>query len=368
MKIAFISNHPAPYRDAFLARLVCVEAFKTDVYNLFSHDSGHAFWGLDQPHYKSKKIAEYGENSLLIFCKLLRILLKGYDVVIFPGFHHWYLKAVVLLAAFAKRRYVICADSVEQKRISRSAYWIKRYVIRHASFIFVPGDASASFFMTEFGVSHHRVQKGLYALDGKLLENEIICRRKRRDELCERIGVQAKDTIYLMVANMIKTRHYPITVQAFSKFAEAEGNCRFVIVGKGEDLERMMIFSKRHPSISVIPGCSFDEMLSLYAVANVYVHGGKEPASTALIIGALAHLPLISSMAVGCSVDVIVNRESGLLVPCYLSEKDWVEKFTEMQRFKSSWIWWGDVARQRSRCLDVDVIVKDFADKIVAGA
>lgn len=364
MRIAFISNHPAPYRDEFLARLSAAGTFEVDIYNLFSYDSGHAFWALESPRYRMKTIAKYGEFSLIIFFKLVHIVFGKYGLVVLPGLQHWYLQVLAMLAALTFRRYALCADSVAQGSMSRIKYWIKRFVFNRAEFIFVPGNASVNFFMSEFGVPRDRLQKGLYALDGNALENEIFRHRQDRDALCAHWGIQASDTVFLMVANMIKTRHYPIIVNAFARFAEKGKGCRLVIVGKGEEMDAMVKFSNEHPSVIVVPGCSFSELSSLYAIADVYVHGGREPASTALVIGAIAHLPLISSEAVGCSFDVVEDRMTGLLVPNYLDEEDWVSRFNEMLNNRVRWTSWGNAARCRSRCLDADVIAEEFSKRI----
>ena len=50
-KIAFVSNHPAPYRDPFLSRLVRIPSLQVEVFSLFQRDGGHSFWALEAPFF-----------------------------------------------------------------------------------------------------------------------------------------------------------------------------------------------------------------------------------------------------------------------------------------------------------------------------
>ena len=105
-------------------------------------------------------------------------------------------------------------------------------------------------------------------------------------------------------------------------------------------------------------------MLELYAAADVYVHGGKEPASTALVIGAIAHLPLISSEAVGCSFDVLKDNETGFRVVDYKSVSDWSKTFALAKNNASSWQEFGDSARALSAKLDSDRVAAEFSRRL----
>jgi glycosyltransferase involved in cell wall biosynthesis len=167
-----------------------------------------------------------------------------------------------------------------------------------------------------------------------------------------------------MVANMIKTRYYPVTAEAFLHATHGRNDVRFVMVGRGPELSMMQELAEKEPSLKVLPGVSFEEMLKLYALADVYVHGGTEPASTALIIGAIANLPLISSPAVGCYDDVVRDGETGYSVADYLSVPNWEQAFVRALEGKGAWITMGMRARALSRKLDSDLVVAKFCEKM----
>jgi len=114
----------------------------------------------------------------------------------------------------------------------------------------------------------------------------------------------------------------------------------------------------------VLPGVSFSEMQELYALADVYVHGGKEPASTALVIGAISHLPLISSLSVGCAADVVRDGETGVLLTDCLSVDGWVAAFRRMMSDSDRWGDYGINARIASERLDCDNTIENLISVI----
>jgi len=363
MKLAFVSAHPAPYRDPFLRRLAKESAVETKIFSLFSDDNGHAYWDLGAHGYDSELIGRRDEYWLLLFWRLYRrVISGGYDVICWPGFHRPCTKLAMVVCALLGKKYGFCADSIVQPGRSGLMMCIKRFVVRRASFIFVPGLASKRFYVEAFGFPAARICTGVYALEGEELERHILEMRETRDALRAKYGLKPDDVVFLMVANMLKTRHYPITGAAFMRFAESHPNCRFVMVGKGPDLEEMTALAKAHSEMMVVPGASFADMQELYALADVYVHGGTEPASSALIIGAIAHLPVMSSPAVGCSADVVREGETGVLVSDYLSVFEWTAAFERMMVCRDHWETFGGRARELSRPLDCSQTVASFVD------
>ena len=367
MNLAFVSAHPAPYRDPFLRRLAACKAIDTKIFSLFSDDNDHAFWNLEEHGYPSELIGKRSEHWFRLFLRLVRrVIFGGFDFIVWPGFHRPCTKAAMFVCALLGKRYGFCADSIVQPSRGGFAMAIKRFVVGRAAMIFVPGKASRDFFVKEFNYPEERICLGQYALEGRVIEENVLRLRKdRKSELRKKYGIGENDIVFLMVANMTPTRHYPITAEAFMRFAERHPNSLFVMVGAGPELEKMQAMASRSTSLKVIPGVSFSEMQELYAVADVYVHGGCEPASTALVIGAISHLPLISSPAVGCSSDVVMLGQTGVLVADYLSVKNWEDGFRSLMEQRERWHEYGEVARKLSATLDCDDIEEYFLNMLL---
>ena len=367
MKIAYISSHPAPYRDSFLGGLVRVRKFHTDVFSLFSSDCGHDFWKLAAPPYENIVISDKndGSISLKVFLRLMKLIFKGrYEYICWPGFIPSCLIACMLLQILFRKKYVIVADTIAQRRIGKISFLVKKFLLQRAAFLFVPGQKSLEFFSTTFGINPSKICYGAYSLDGKGLEEKILLYREQKVAMRKYYGISDDDKVFLMVANMIKTRNYPITSKAFIKATKDRNDVKFILVGRGPDLPYMQVMAAKEPSLIVLPGVSFEEMLKLYAIADVYVHGGAEPASTALVIGAIAHLPLISSPAVGCFADVVRDGETGYAVDDFLSDDQWENAFRRALAGQDDWERMGARARVLSEELDSDRVVEVFSEKI----
>ena len=368
MKLAFVSAHPAPYRDPFLRRLAARTDIDVKIFSLFSDDNNHSFWNLEEHGYPSELIGKRSEHWFRLFLRLLRrVILGGSDVICWPGFHRPCTKAAMIACALFGKRYGFCADSICQPDRGGIAMTIKRFVVRRASFIFVPGKASRDFFVKEFGYPMERICLGQYALEGRQIEENVLrLRSEKKGELRRKYGLADGDVVFLMVANMTPTRHYPITAAAFKRFAERYPEAKFVMVGAGPEREKMQEMASTAESLMVIPGVSFAEMQELYALADVYVHGGAEPASTALVIGAISHLPLISSPAVGCSADVVKDDKTGVLVKDCMDEGKWIQGFSRLMECREKWNGFGDEARRLSEPLDCDEAVGRFEERLLA--
>lgn len=371
MKLAFVSAHPAPYRDPFLRRLSRWNLNgngenEIKIFSLYPDDDAHAYWDLGEHGYEAELLGVRGTHWLRMFWRLFRrVICGGYDVICWPGFHRPCTRLAIVICAMMGKKYGFCADSIEQPKRGGLMMVLKCFVVRRASFILVPGHASQDFFVKEFNYPVERICLGQYALEGGQIERNILqSRSDQRDVLRQKFGLKTDDVVFLMVANMLPTRHYPITSSAFIRFAAQHPGVRFVMVGKGNDLGQMQDRAKSHPELVIVPGVSFAEMQDLYALADVYVHGGKEPASSALVIGAIAHLPVMSSPAVGCTADVLRDGETGVLVKDYLNEDEWVAGFERMWANRNSWKEYGEKARGLSRELDCERVVAKFVEMV----
>lgn len=366
MKVAFISRHPAPYRDPLLKRLAADSRLSVEIFNELPLDAGHDFWDLKEHGYEARDLYPKGAGRVRRIGHLLTTFVFGkYDFVLWSGFNTLEPTLAILIAALLGKRYGFMADTVAQRPIAGVRAWLKRIIVRNASLIFVPGEAGASFWKKTYGVNAKSLAKGAYALDGFSLEREIVALRASRNEIRARFGIAPEEKVFLMVANMIPTRHYPIMAAAFERFCSRHAECRFVMVGKGPDYKAINEHARHCRGLVAVNGCSFDEMKSLYAISDVYVHGGTEPASTALVIGAIAGLPLVSSDAVGCAEDVLIDGQTGVKTSDYLSEDAWLAAFEEIYSKRSLWSEMGRAAREVSKVLDVEKVHEALVAKLI---
>jgi glycosyltransferase involved in cell wall biosynthesis len=364
IRVCFVSIHPAPYRDPFFNRLAQRPEVDLKVYTFLKQDRDHDFWKLPPPEYPNTYLAclPFVPAFFKYQWSVMRLVLGGgHDLYVFPGFLIRASVTGMLVCAIIGKPYVYNADSVEDGPAQRGIVGrLRHFLISRASLLFVPGKASEAYFHERHGVPRDRICHGCYAMDALHIEERLAAARERRATIRRDLGIGDADTMFLMVANMIKGRRYPVNAAGFLEMAKRHPAVRFVMVGSGEDFETMNRLAAEHPELVVKRGCSFDEMLGLYGAADVYVHGGKEPASTALVIGALAKLPLVSSFAVGHAWDCLVDGVSGVVVEDHTSPSDWTEGFERIMARRSDWPAVGQAAREAARALEVEPSVDTF--------
>lgn len=367
MRIAYISRHPAPYRDPVLARIVKDDRVNVEVFNELKGDSGHLFWQLESHGYEA---VDLFPRPMCWFRRVIYLVRKfsfgNYDFVLWPSFITSSIVVAMLVRAARGARFGFVADTVSESHGGILRKWLKKYIIGRASLIFVPGNKGRMFWRNNYMISDHKLVSGAYALDNQVIRFTINERVRLRNEFRAKLGIGGRDIVFLMVANMIPTRHYPITSNGFLEFAKSVTGVKFLMVGTGPDAPKMKEQARVHKKLIVRDGVSFDEMLSLYAIADVYVHGGVEPASTALLIGAIAGLPLVTSAAVGCSYDVVREGRSGVLVEDYKDPRAWADAFKKIMSIQESWSSYGVEAARLAGSLDASVVSRNLIDAILS--
>lgn len=329
INIAIFSIHPAPYRDplyTFISQNREKLGFDIKVFYYQSIDKGHAYWDLSSPHYKFeivKPLLSLKKSNLQLHLTCLKhIFSSKFDVLIFPGFMHLTSNIGFLLCILFKKKFAIEADTVEDSS-SKIRLLLKKIYYKNALFVIVPGNRSSIYHEEKFKIAHEKIVKGSYLFD-------VYTFRKKIDEyravsnLREIFGISEHKKVFLMVANILPKRMYPLILRAFESLIKEYPDLFFLMVGSGTDfkvLERYTNLKKEN--FKVIQGSSFDEIKKIYSIADVYIHSGKEPYSSALIIGAIAGLPLVSSYQIGASWDVLEDGESGFLVKNYESMENW---------------------------------------------
>lgn len=357
-RIGYLSWHPAPYRDAFLKRIMASLWLDVTVYTAKTAGEEHSFAA---PDYPTEILMPRKKSDFRVLWRMLKKLVFGkFDYTFWPGFMSWPVITCEVVSALFGKKYVFCTDCVGEHKTSRLKKCLRSFIVNNAYCIIVGGDAGRDFFRNEYGIPDEKILDGVYSLEGDVLETKIEALRKDRLEIRKSYGLKPDDTVFLMVANMTPNRHYPVTTEGFTHFAADYDNCRFIACGTGGGLDEMQKISADNKSIITIPGVTFDEMLKLYAMADVYVHGGTEPASTALQIGAIASLPIISSKGVGLAWDLVKDGESGVEIKDFMSVPQWTDAFKQMLDRRGDWVIMGHRARELSRKLDASRVATKF--------
>lgn len=140
MKVAYISRHPAPYRDPVLRELSNCSQFELNVFNEVSFDKGHSFWDINQHGYEAAPLFPLKMSGVERITLLLKKFVFGdYDFVMYPGFMTTSIVWAMIVSALFGKKYGFSADTIKEHRKTKIRMFIKRFIVNRASLIFVPG-------------------------------------------------------------------------------------------------------------------------------------------------------------------------------------------------------------------------------------
>jgi glycosyltransferase involved in cell wall biosynthesis len=325
MKVAILNYHSAPYRDAVFAALRKQSQVCLDVLTLFEGDSGHAYWGnTDQVNCEIK----LGKSICLLggrhWHPRLRSVLREnkYDCVVVSGNYHLTSCYLLLYAAIRRIPIVYMTDKVVFHRdvgYRHRLTQIKQRILGLLCGTFwVPGAASASC-LQEYGrIKAFRIFKGAYTLDSEAIRTDYDRWLLARIESRRALGILKDTCVFLMAANMLKNREHAVLVEGFAEACHQNPNMTLILLGEGPELatisERVQQYHLEHKVVCV-GGVKFADMAKWYSLADVYVHSGAEPYSSALVYGAIVGLPLLATNGIGAGVDVLIDEKNGFIVP-----------------------------------------------------
>lgn len=349
MKVAVVITHPAPYREAVLKRLKADSRLEVDIVSIFSSDFGHPDMELGDDRgaiaAEVKTLYPGFFSGIKIAWRLLRRFWgRRYDFVIWPAYAPWWLTIPVAIRAFLGRRYAIALDTVREscRCFSRA---IKRWLFEKAEFLWVPGLASRKYLVSSYGVTGTKIVSGLYI-------PEFVTELKLREK--------GDVPTFLMVANNTPFRRMEAVANGYNVFVSGGGKGRLILCGKGASA-----FSGN--SIETIDGVPSTALPELYARSDVYVHNGNEQFSAALLMGAMAGLPLFVGAEVGAAADLMrEDNSTGLKVEDWQNPNAWAEAFSKMTSLASSWPSMSSASLRQASAFNPEDVASEIAAKVLA--
>lgn len=345
MKAAVILMHHAPYREAVLRILKDDTRIQIEAPSIFSCDFGHHDMGLGED---SAAIAadvptlypRFIDGLKVAWRLTRRFANREYDFAVWPAYAPWWLTFPVAVRAALGRRYAIALDTVRE-----AGGWfsrvIKSWLFRKADFLWVPGLASRKYLVGHYGVSGNKIVCGLYMPE--FVPHKRGCMR-------------GEVPVFLMVANNRPFRRMDVVSDGFRKYLAEGGTGRLVFCGKGTS-------AFAGGGIETMEGVVSSELGELYSRADVYVHNGDEQFSVALLMGAMAGLPILSGSEVGAVADLLPEDGSaGVLVRDWTNSDSWARAFRSMEGRASCWSSMAEASRRQAIAFNP----KHTADKVAS--
>jgi glycosyltransferase involved in cell wall biosynthesis len=118
-----------------------------------------------------------------------------------------------------------------------------------------------------------------------------------------------------MVGNFTQRRHHLVLLEALS-LVEKTHKPYLILIGSGQEESILRKFCGEYKldNVRFLNNVQFEDLAAYYAAADAYVHTGIEPYSNAVIYGAIAGLPIISTTRIGGAQEISWESMSPFLV------------------------------------------------------
>ena len=307
MKVGFISIYSAPYRDeiltAFQAKYADIELI---VFSLGNKHIDHPEWKYDSG------IAEidFRKHQWSI------LLNEKVDALVVCGDRQTLLTAI-LYSLLYKKRIIFMADTVCETGtipVLYLKYALKVLLSKRFFSVWCPGKRSKLYW--EKFIRHDRIFEGCYTFDNKKIFDKISSIRSE-DVMFEknRLWGENSSFIFLFVGQLNPKRRIGNLLLAFqnmNKKTNKQAGC--LVIGEGEEERIVHEYEKTNPFIKHIRSVNFEKLHSFYALADAYVHPGREPYSLAVYEAAIAGVPIIAGLEVGAVHDCLRNGKNGYII------------------------------------------------------
>lgn len=320
-KVALIHNIIAPYRVPLFERLAQHPSIDLSVY-FCTKTHKHRKWAVlesDKYNYEilSGITVELAGITYHINPSIIPKLVKRkYDVVIIGGNTDFTTQAAFIASKLLKTPIILWSEGVgsAQSLLGKVINPLTRYIVRNVDAIVVPGTRSRDFHI-RMGAIPEKIFIAPNIVDNEMFIQQSSKFKKEKERFKQELNIQ-NEKIILFVGRLVKGKGVEYLIAAYKKLKEEYGDCCLVIIGDGiskNELEEICI--KEDIKDIHFTGWLSEEKIVYYSIANLFVLPTLKDLYPLVINEAMAcGLPVISTNAAGCAVDMILPGENGFIV------------------------------------------------------
>jgi len=299
------------------------DKYHIDFVYYYPYDKGHSYQDINLPG-KDCTVLKYAEYRQCLKCirEIWNILSsKKYDLILIPGHSRMPSIAALIFATCKNIKILYSSDEMADGKISFSKklrrHFLTSAIIKKADAFFVPGLASKKYFC-EHGANENSIFLGLYCLDVDALYKEAVEQLPFVPELRESFLVAPNDVLFMYAGRYLPVRDILTLVKAFHKVKHSHANAKLLLIGDGEDKEKVL----EYISANSVKGVLFSDFIKIHEIGKYYLASDVyvlpsilEHYSLACVQAAVCGLPIITTVNVGVNPDIIINGVNGYVVP-----------------------------------------------------
>lgn len=332
-KVAWIQNMIAPYTRPFFERLSQHPSVDLSAYFCAkTHKERRGYWGvLESDKFDYTVLPGITLDSWGIIYHInptiISKLIKGkYDVIVIGDYTNFTMQVAFITSKLLRTPVILHSETVKSaqwfegvKRVQRLLLKVvnplRKYIIRRVNAVVVPWTICRDF-QLEQGAQAEKVFIAPGAIGDEMFSQQSSRLRKGKEKLKQQLNINNKKVI-LYVGRLIRRKGVRYLIEAYGELKRDYEDACLMLVGDGPlrtELEESCV-KHRIKDAHFLGYKSYEELPKYYSMADVFVLPTLEDIGGLVVHGAMAcGLPVITTKAAGCAVDLIVPGENGFVV------------------------------------------------------
>ncbi|MCG2737893.1 MAG: glycosyltransferase family 4 protein [Candidatus Methanoperedenaceae archaeon] len=366
-KVALIHNIISPYRVPLFEGLAKHPSIDLSVYFCAKTHKERKWDILDSITYNYEILSgitlEFSSIIYHINPSVISKLIQGkYDAVIIGGSADFTTQTAFVTSKLLKTPVILWSEGIEsaQSFLGKLINPLTKYIVRNVSAIVVPGTMSRDFYV-KMGAIPEKIFIAPNIVDNKMFIGKSSKFKEDKGKFKHELNIN-NDKVILYVGQLIKRKGVEYLINAFKKIKYKNDDICLIIIGDGvlkRELEEICV-KKQIKDVHFTGWVSEEKKIIYYSIADLFVLPTLEDVWGLVINEAMCcGLPIISTNAAGCAVDMIIPGDNGFFVDAANAD----QLYLTMKKIILN----EEVARKMGK-ISLEIIESEFnLDKMVNG-
>jgi glycosyltransferase involved in cell wall biosynthesis len=319
MKLAIITNIPAPYRKGQWERFAKIKNLDITIYYCAKREPDR-FWeigsvqGVNEVFLKGISLWRFHFNP-----GIFAVLLRNFDMFLVGGYGFPTLMCSIIFLRFLKKPYILLIDGVSTSKINyfkrKATSRLKKFFTIGASAYFANGTCSRVF-LEDLGINSSNIFNQYLTVDVEYLMAQKANRKLVRKELRDNLGINQNTIVCMYAGRLIREKGIQDLIEVVGSLRKGGYDVIALVVGDGAFRNELVDHATRFPGSTIFAGHIGSKNLNkYYYAANIFVLPTYDDAWGLVVNEAMAcGLPIIVTDAAGCHIDLVKDGRNGYIV------------------------------------------------------
>ena len=331
--MAWIQNIIAPYTRPFFERLSQHPSIDLSAYFCAkTHKERKDVWGVvesdkfDYAILPGITVESWGIIYHINPTVILKLIKGKYDVIVIGDCTNFTMQVAFITSRLLKTPVILHSEA------TKSAQWfegtkrlqslllkvvnpLRKYIIRKVDAVVVPWTVCRGFHL-EQGARAEKVFIAPGAIGNEMFSQQSLRLREEKEKLKQQLEINNKKVI-LYVGRLIIRKGVRYLIEAYGELKRDYQDACLMLVGDGPLRTELEVSCVKHhiKDVHFLGNKEYEELPRYYSMADIFVLPTLEDIGGLVVSGAMAcGLPVVTTKAAGCAVDLIIPGENGFIV------------------------------------------------------